>query len=229
MYMSQHSDIGRLNEKSLHADLKQWLMQSGDQFEVAVAGFVIDIVRGNKLIEIQTRNFGAMKRKLTHLLPHHPIRLIHPIAQEKWIVKLSPDGQPQSRRKSPKRGTTADLFRELVAIPRLMLHDNFSLELLLIQEEETRTFDSKRGWRRKGWLTQERHLLAVTASHLFHTPADLLALLPPTLPNPFTTAHIAEELAIPRGLAQKMVYCLRQMTMIEAVGKDGRSVLYAGK
>ena len=227
--MSKQTNIGRLNEKALHADLKQWLAQPGDQFEVAVDGFIIDIVRGNTLIEIQTRNFGAMKRKLTHLLPHHPIRLIHPIAQEKWIVKLSPDGHPQSRRKSPKRGTTADLFRELVAIPHLMLHDNLSLELLLIQEEETRTFDSTRGWRRKGWLTQERHLLAVTASHLFNTPANLMALLPTTLPAPFTTAHIAEELAIPRSLAQKMVYCLRHMNAIEMVGKDGRSVLYAGK
>jgi hypothetical protein len=71
--MSQQTDIGRLNEKSLHADLKQWLAQPGDQFEVAIDGFVIDIVRGDKLIEIQTRNFGAMKRKLTQLLDHHPV------------------------------------------------------------------------------------------------------------------------------------------------------------
>jgi hypothetical protein len=163
---------------------------------------------------------------LTQLLAHHHVHLVYPIAQEKWIVKLSPNGKPQSRRKSPKRGTTADLFRELVAIPHLMLHDNFSLELLLIREEEIRYFDSTRGWRRKGWLTEERRLLAVTASHLFHTPANLLALLPTTLPTPFTTAHIAAELAIPRDLAQKMLYCLRHMNTIEPVGKDGRSVQY---
>jgi hypothetical protein len=227
--MSQQTDIGRLNEKSLHADLKQWLAQPGDQFEVAIDGFVIDIVRGDKLIEIQTRNFGAMKRKLTQLLDHHPVHLIHPIAQEKWIIKLSPDGESISRRKSPKRGTTADLFRELVSFPQLMLHDNFSLEVLLIQEEETRYFDSTRGWRRRGWLTQERCLLEVIASHSFFTSADLMAVLPTTLPASFTTVHIAAELAIPRNLAQKMVYCLRQMDAIEAVGKDGRSVLYAGK
>ena len=224
--MINQPNIGILNEKPLHADLKQWLAQPGDQFEVAVDGFVIDIVRGERLIEIQTRNFGAMKRKLRQLLPHHPIHLVHPIAQEKWIVKLSPDGQPIGRRKSPKRGTTADLFRELVYIHPLMAHDNFSLEILLIQEEETRYHDSTRGWRRKGWLTQERHLLAVTASYTFHTPADLLALLPATLPTQFTTAHIAKGLSIPRGLAQKMVYCLRHMDLIEVVGKDGRSLLY---
>ncbi len=224
---SKQAHIGRLNEKALHADLKQWLAQPGDQFEVNVGGFVIDIVRGEKLIEIQTRNFGAMKHKLSQLLVHHPVHLIHPVAQEKWIVKLSPAGEPISRRKSPKRGKTADLFRELVSIPHLMAYDNFSLEILLIQEEETRYFDPKRGWRRRGWLTQERHLLAVTASHRFHTATDLLAFLPTTLPPNFTTANIAEALAIPRSLAQKMVYCLRHMNMIAVVGKEGRSILYA--
>ena len=224
--MSKQTGIGRLNEKSLHADLKQWVARPDDQLEVVVDGFVIDIVRGDRLIEIQTRNFGAMKRKLSQLLAHHPVHLIHPIAQEKWIVKLSPDGQPQSRRKSPKRGTAADLFRELVAIPHLMLHNNFSVELLLIHEEETRYFDANRGWRRRGWLTQERHLLTINSSHIFHTPSDLMTLLPATLPSPFTTAHIAEAMSISRGLAQKMAYCLKQMKMVEVVGKDGRSLLY---
>jgi hypothetical protein len=46
--------IGQLNEKALHASLKQWYARPGDRFEVAVGGFVIDIVRAELLIEIQT-------------------------------------------------------------------------------------------------------------------------------------------------------------------------------
>ena len=61
--------IGTLNEKSLHAALKEWYALPGDRFEVAVDGFVADIVRGEQLIEIQTRSFPAMKRKLRRLLP----------------------------------------------------------------------------------------------------------------------------------------------------------------
>ena len=37
--------IGLLNEKPLHASLKQWYARPGDRFEVPVDGFVIDIVR----------------------------------------------------------------------------------------------------------------------------------------------------------------------------------------
>jgi hypothetical protein len=78
-----------LNEKSLHASLKEWYAQPGDQFEVAVDRYVIDIVRNDLLLEIQTSNFACIKSKLKGLLGMHRIRLIYPIAQEKWIVKLA--------------------------------------------------------------------------------------------------------------------------------------------
>ena len=59
--------IGLLNEKPLHASLKTWYAQPGDRFEVAVDGFVIDIVRDSLLLEIQTANFSAIKSKQTNL------------------------------------------------------------------------------------------------------------------------------------------------------------------
>ena len=97
------SGIGLLNEKPLHASLKEWCAQPGDRFEVAVDGFVIDIVRDDQLLEIQTSNFASIKSKLTDLVRAHQIRLIYPIAQEKWIVRLAKDsGSGVARRKSPK-------------------------------------------------------------------------------------------------------------------------------
>jgi hypothetical protein len=41
-----------------------------------------------------------MKRKLTALLDSHPVRVVHPIALEKWIVKIDSDCQVVGRRKS---------------------------------------------------------------------------------------------------------------------------------
>ena len=223
--MSNH--IGSLNEKSLHANLKQWYAQPNDQIEVSVDGFVIDIVRDNLLIEIQTRSFSSMKRKLLKLTETHPVKLIHPIAQEKWIVKLANDEQTEkSRRKSPKRGTVYEIFRELVSFPQLMTNPNFSLHVLLIQEEEARRHDGRRGWRRKGWVTHERRLLAVADEYRFATPEDMQALLPEALDNPFTTADLAKGLGQPRWLMQKMAYCLREMGVIEQVGKEGNTILY---
>ncbi len=128
--------IGTLNEKPLHAALKNWYGQPGDRFEVRVGGFVIDIVRAvegdvDLLLEIQTKNLGQMKRKLTTLVETHPVRLIYPVAAEKWIVRLGEDGAVVGRRRSPKRGGPELLFAELVSFPRLMAHPNFTLEVPL--------------------------------------------------------------------------------------------------
>lgn len=220
--------IGSLNEKPLHAALKKWYARPGDEFEASVDGFVIDIVRGDLLIEIQTRNFAAMKRKLTALTAHHKVRLLHPIAQEKWIVKKAKDGEAKpGRRKSPKKGLLQHVFHELVSFPKLLSNPNFSLLLLLIREEEVRRHDPKRGWRRRGWVTEERRLLEVVDQHLFETPQDLAALVPSELAEPFTTSSLAAAAGTPRRLAQEMAYCLREMGIIEQVGKQGQAILYA--
>jgi hypothetical protein len=220
--------IGSLNEKPLHAALKSWYAEEGDQFEVPVEGYVIDIVRGELLIEIQTRGFCSLKVKLNRLVRSHALRLVYPIPQEKWIVKVSGDGQsPINRRKSPKRGRTEHVFSELVSFPSLLENPNFSLEVLLIQEEEFRRFDGRRAWRRKGWVTHERRLLRVVDRHRYRTPAEMAALIPRDLGQPFTTSDLAVSLAQPRRIAQQMAYCLREMGVIVRVGKQGNALVYA--
>jgi hypothetical protein len=219
--------IGTLNEKSLHAALKQWYARPDDLFEVSVDGFTVDIVRGDLLIEIQTRNLSAIKRKLTTLVERHPVRLVYPVAQDKWIVRQSKNSQRVlGRRKSPSHGTVEFVFEELVSIPQLLAHPNFSMDMLLIQEEEVRRYDGTRNWRRKGWVTHERRLLQVVDRRLFETPKDTLALIPTTLPEPFTTSDLAEATGQPLWLAQKMAYCLREMGAITVVGKRGRGIRY---
>ena len=54
-----------MTEYSLHSELKDWYMASGDELEVTVGDFRVDILRGKLLIEIQTQNFSAVKKKLT--------------------------------------------------------------------------------------------------------------------------------------------------------------------
>lgn len=218
--------IGALNEKSLHAALKEWLAHPDDQQECPVDGFVIDIVRGETLIEIQTRNFGGMKRKLASLLPNHPVHLIHPIAQEKWIVRQTADGQPLRRRKSPKRGQLIDIFAELIRIPHLLTQPNLTITILLTQQEEIWRDDGQGSWRRKRWSVHDHHLLAVLSQHTFNAAEDWLTLLPDALPQPFTTQDLAAALSCRRNLAQKMTYALRHAGLIEVMDKQGNALLY---
>lgn len=220
------SCIGLLNEKPLHASLKKWYAQPGDRFEVDVDGFVIDLVRGDLLLEIQTGNFASIKSKLAKLVGSNQIRLIYPIAQEKWIVRLGRDDRSRpTRRKSPKRGRVEDLFLEMVSIPDLVSNPNWSLEVLMIREEEARRYEGRRHWRRRGWGVEERRLLEVVGRRLFVEPADWLAFLPKGLTS-FTARDFAEAMDIGMELAQKMAYVLRKAGLVELMGRRGRANLY---
>ena len=230
MQMTARAQVGTLGEKPLHAALKRWYAEDGDRVEEPVDGFVVDLVRNGLLIEIQTRGFSSMKHKLAKLLDRHTVRLVHPIAVEKWIVKLDTEGKVASRRRSPKRGAAVDLFGELVSFPELVADAAFTLELLLIREEEARRFDDKKGWRRwrrRGWVVEERRLLEVVDRLVIGSPQALASFLPRELPREFTTADLAGALRRHRRLAQQMTYCLRRLGIIERVGKDGNGIVYS--
>jgi len=220
--------IGELNEQPLHAALKAWYAGPDDQVEVSIDGYVIDIIQNGLLIEIQTGNFSSIKKKLCQLVRRYPVRLIYPIAVEKWLLKLPKQGWDQhQRRKSPLRGRVEAIFSELVSFPQLLLENNFSLEIVLIQEEEVRRYVGKKPRYKNGWVTVERRLLNVVSQRVFEQPSDMSALLPVDLPQEFTTSDLSQLLGRPRRLAQKMAYCLREMGEIVQVGKRGRSYIYS--
>jgi hypothetical protein len=225
--MSSSPHVGTLGEKPLHASLKRWCSEPGDRFEVPVDGFVIDIVRDALLIEIQTKSFSSMKRKLHALLDAgHRVRLVHPIGLEKMIVKVDGEGLEISRRRSPVRGRPTDLFRELVSFPTLIDHPGCEIEVVLVREEEIRYHDPDRAWRRKGWVIAERRLVEVVDSARYSDAASLLTLLPEDLGEVFTTAELARTAGCNRRVAQQMAYCLREAGQIVKAGKQGNAVEY---
>jgi hypothetical protein len=221
------SHIGSLNEKPLHAVLKQWYAKDGDQLEVAVDKYFIDIVRDNELFEIQTGNFASIRPKLKRLLAQgFGVRLIFPIAQEKWIVKLPHENLPNSaKRKSPKRGRVEDIFEEIIRIPHLIKHPNFSIEILMTKQEEVREFHEKKYWRKNGWKTVEHRLIEVVDTHILTTLDDWKKLVPTELET-FTVNDLCERLKIKKKLSQKMAYSLSRMGASDLIGKKGRANLY---
>jgi hypothetical protein len=222
------SQIGTLQESSLHAALKQWYAGPGDLLETPLAGYFIDIRRQDVLIEIQTRNFSAIRKKLAALLDEYKLRLVYPVAQVKWVIRTDIRGEKVlSRRKSPKKGRFEEAFYELVRIPDMILNPHFSLEILLIEVEEFWRPDGQGSWRRKHWSIADRRLVRVISSRIFEQAEDLLALLPSDLPGTFTTKELSFALGKPYSLGGKMAYCLRQMGMIEVTGKRGNAYLYS--
>ena len=215
-----------MTEYSLHSEIKDWYMDSGDELEVKVEDFIVDIRRGKLLIEIQTGNFAVVKKKLAKLLMNNHVRLVYPIAKTKWIVHVSELGQCVRRRRSPKRGQVLDLFYELVHATSLIKDRNFSLEVLLIEEEELRCNDGRGSWRRRGASVKDRKLLNVLEKLVFRDSKDFLKFLPKELDRHFTNKVLASKLGISTMLAQKITYCLRRMGAISIVGKKRNELLF---
>ena len=222
----EHS-IGELRERSLHAALKRWYALPRDHAEVPLEGYIIDLVRRGTLIEIQTRNFAKLARKLTRLVANHRVLLVFPIAQRKWIVTADAGGRVLRRRASPKRGAYRDLFAELMRIPHLVGNSNFTLEALLVEVEELRCADGHGSWRRRGVSVADTRLLKVCDRRRFHTPDDFARLLPPDLQEPFTNRSLASAGNMPASLAGMMTYTLRRIGALELVGRRNRAYLFA--
>ncbi len=217
------SDIGTLNEGSLHAALKELYAEPGDEFEVPLGPFVIDIKRGDHLIEVQTVSFASMGKKLDHLLSDYQILLVHPIAVATYL-----DRPGKNPRKSPKRGSIFSLFEELVSVPTLIDHPNLTIEAVLVSVLKTQIEDPSARRGRGGFRTVNRSLREIHGTHRFESAADLLDLVPiQDLPARFTTADLAAAADVPRDIAQRIAYCFRPLGLFRQHERTKDGFLYS--
>src|SRR3712207_7867526 len=66
------------------------------------------------------------------------MRIVHPIAAERRIIRADEHGEVLSARRSPKRASAVAVFRELAAFPPLLTHPNLTLEVLLLRADHVR-------------------------------------------------------------------------------------------
>ncbi|QEC47080.1 hypothetical protein FSW04_05415 [Baekduia soli] len=224
--------IGVLREGPLHAAVKDLYARPGDRAEVPLAGFVIDLVRADgELVEIQTGGFGPLGAKLDALLDGHRMRIVHPVAAERRIVRVDEHGEVLSARRSPRRGDVLDVFDRLVSFPSLLAHPNLAIDVLLCREDHVRAPEARRsrsGRRRRD--PGQRRLVEVMGCVELAGPADVAALLPAGLgagAGTFTTRELATALGCRVMLAQRIVYCLRAMELLADAGRRGRAPLHA--
>lgn len=209
-------------ENTLHAAIKTWLAQPGDVIEARLDSWIVDILHDGQVIEVQTGNFSALRPKLESLLPAYPVQVVYPLAVDKWVRRISCDGETLSRRKSPKHAQITEIFNELVYLGRWLTHPRLTLEVLLTREEVIWRDDGRGSWRRRGWSVADRNLLEVTGRVNFDNPGDYASLLPQGLPAQFTNRDLAKTSGLRLALARKMTYTLREMDVLVKTSKKGR-------
>lgn len=220
-----------MSETSLHAALKEWYLLPGDLTEQTVAGFVVDIVRGDRLIEIQTGHFTNLRQKLACLAPKYGVTVVYPIPVERYIVRIdNVEGRVLTRRKSPKRAQRHEIFKEIVHILPVLRQAVVEFELLEVRDEVIFVNDGqRRSWRRKTWRLADRKLLEVVGRVSLRGIEDFVTCIPSNVPEVFTSRTLALVGGLSPSLAQKMLYSLYHLGLIDRTGKAGRAWLYRVK
>ena len=142
-------------------------------------------------------------------------------------MRVDENGQILAARRSPKRATAVAVFDKLVAFPSLLTHPNLTVEVLLLREDHIRARPRAVTTRGRTRDPGERRLVDVLDRVAMRTPGDILAALPALPLEPFSTSELAVLLRCNTMLAQRTLYCLRTIGIVEPAGRRGRTPLYA--
>lgn len=219
--------IGTLSEKTIHAVIKHYLCPDTSLHERKIYNYYADVFMEPSIIEIQTRNFGNLRKKLDVFLPDYPVTIVYPIPYEKWLRWINEEtGEISAPRKSPKKGTPYMVFPELYRIKSYLTHENFRLKIILLNVEEYRYLN---GWskdKKKGSVRCDGIPLQLIDDISINSLEEFKKLLPSNLPDEFTTKDFKKASGLSVNGAGIAVNILHHIGCIKRIGKDKRAYLY---
>lgn len=217
-------------ETTLHRQLKEHFCEPGARIEVPLGRYRIDVVNGDRLVEIQRSGLAAIRDKVNKLVcDGYQVDVVKPLVARKRLIKLtSVDGIETSRRWSPLKATMLDVFDELLYFTRVFPHPNLRMLIPLVDIEEIRYpgHGRRRRKRRGDFEVKDRLMLDIHETRIFESVMDLQQLLPDDLPKTFDTKELASGLGVPRHQAQRIGYVLRKTGVAREAGKRSNAILY---
>ena len=226
----QYQGVGTLSEKTVHAVLKNYYAPDDDMHEIPIENYVADIYTGTEIIEIQTRAFDKMRRKLDAFLPEYPVTIVYPIPHIKWLSWIDEEsGEASPLRESPKKGNAYQAFKEWYKIRPYLSDPHLHLKVALIDMEEYRLLN---GWsrdRKKGSQRFDRIPLQFVEEVSIDRREDYMQFVPYDLPEPFTVKEFAKAVHIDAKLAGTVLLMLTDLEIVCRIGKKGNSYLYKTK
>ena len=223
----QRLQIGTLSEKTVHAVVKNYYEPDEDKQEIPIEGMYADIFTGKEIIEIQTRSFDQVRKKLDRFLAYYPVTVVLPIPAVKWLIWIDEEtGELTDKRRSPKKGNPYKAFKELYKIKQYLKKDGLTIKLLFLDMEEYRLLN---GWskdKKKGSCRYDRIPVSLVNEITLSCPQDYMQLLPNDLPDTFTCAEFAKLVKIPSKQANLVLNILFYLEVVERIGKKGNAYIY---
>ncbi len=219
--------IGTLSEKTLHSVLKYYIEPCDDFHEVALGRYVADIMRDGCITEVQTRSFDRLRAKLDAFLGDYPVTVVLPIAKTRWYHIIDGEsGEVSEKKKSPRKGSVYDAFRELYKIKPFLRNENLYLHFILLDITEYRRTVKKSYRNRRGVELCERIPDAIEEEIFIDGSEDYKKLIPKELEMPFTSRDFAKAIKRTRHEAGIALGVLCHVGAVKRVGKIKNAYIY---
>lgn len=224
--------VGTLSEKTVHAVLKHCCAPYADDREVKIGGYIADAVGEAGIIEVQTKGFYQMRKKLSAFLSACPVTVVWPCVETLWLRKIDPvTGEAGKRRKSPRRQSPEELFFELMGLGELLAEPGLSFKVVRLEAEELRSAEKEPG--RKGhWPAYrkiDRYPVGFYGEIDICGAGELWKLLPGVsgpLPERVTAPEFAALSGTGREVARAALKAFCYAGMAAEDGKEGRKKVY---
>lgn len=219
--------IGSLGERTLHLAMKYFYEPDETRHERKLQGYIADVFSDCGVVEIQTTRIDRLARKVEAFLPVSDVRIVCPIAVEKWIVWVEPvSGAIGERRRSPAAARPLETVAELYALKPYLGDPALSVDIVCLGVEEYRLLDGYGENKKRRATKYEKIPVALTEILRLETAADFARLLPEYLPEPFSSRELGAAARIRVRDAQKALNVLHGVGAVTRVGKRGNTYLY---
>lgn len=220
--------FGTLQEKTLHAVMKQYYSPDESLHEKPVCGYIADILDGGTIIEIQNANFGHMRDKLEAFLPEYDVYLVYPYQHIKWLCWIDPEtGELVSRRKSPRTGNAFYALPEFFKIKKYLSDPHLHIRIPLLDMEEYRLLNGRRSAdKKRGSSRYDRVPIDIYDEVVLDSVFDYLNILPPDLPDEFTVKDLAKAAKIHSDFAGEALKLFYDLGLVARIGKQGNAYIY---
>lgn len=221
--LREKAGIGTLNEKCIHAALKNYYSNDYDQ-EAKIGGFFADIVTENGIFEIQTANWGKLNKKLEVMLEACHVTVVYPYEKRIKTGFVSDTSGELIREGSLRyNNSLSGFFLELYRIKSFLTDPNLTVCIAELEIERINYVSEKTG-RRRGRGKYTKTPKALRRELYLEKPEDYKIFLPEGLPDEFTVKEL--QALVKATDAKIMLEILGYMGVTERFGKRGNSELY---
>lgn len=220
--------IGTMAEKSVHATLKYYFAPNEKYHEVKIGTFIADICMDGEIIEIQTRQFYSMKKKLeTYLINDYDVTIVYPVCEENTIIWIDTEtGELSKSRKVKQKKKYNQILVEMYGIRELLTDGRIHFAIVKLETEDYRYLDGFGKDKKIRATKTDKYPVDLIDDIRIDGIEDYKMFLPEDLPDRFDAKTFGKLTGLSGGDENTGLRVLETVGVVQKEGKEGRKFIY---